>query len=109
IFNDAIAQGIITPGQGFLLPGRDDHERLFSALNPYLHQVSGDEMAVSDLLESASSEDGISLEKLLSLLVLRVSPFAPAETLEGIYGARYSLEREVIPDAHALTALVDAC
>lgn len=109
IFNDAVAQGIITPGQGFLLPGRDDHERLFSALNPYLHQVSGDEMAVSDLLESASSEDGISLEKLLSLLVLRVSPFAPAETLEGIYGARYSLEREVIPDAHALTALVDAC
>lgn len=109
IFNEAVAEGIINPGRGYLLPGRDEHERLYAALNPYLHQVSGDEMAVADLLESASSGDELSREKLLSLLVLRVSPFAPAETLEGIYGATYSLEREVIPDAHALTAVVDAC
>lgn len=109
IFNEAVAEGIITPGHGYLLPGRDEHERLYAALNPYLHQVSGDEMAVADLLESASSGDDLSREKLLSLLVLRVSPFAPVGTLEGIYGATYSLEREVIPDAHALTAVVDAC
>jgi len=109
IFNEAVAQGLITPGQGYLLPGRDEHERLYAALNPYLHQVSGDEMAVSDLLETASSGEGFSLERLLSLLVLRVSPFAPVETLEEIYGARYDLEREVIPDAHTLTAVVDAC
>lgn len=109
IFNEAVAEGIINPGRGYLLPGRDEHERLYAALNPYLHQVSGDEMAVADLLESASSGDELSREKLLSLLVLRVSPFAPVETLEEIYGATYSLEREVIPDAHALTAVVDAC
>ena len=109
LFNDAVAQGIITPGQGFLLPGRDDHERLYGALNPYLHQVSGDEMAVADLLESASSGDRVSLDKLISLLVLRLSPFAPEETLESIYGARYDLQREVIPDAHTLAAVVDAC
>lgn len=109
IFNEAVAEGIITPGQGYLLPGRDEHERLYAALNPYLHQVSGDEMAVSDLLESASSRDGLSIGKLLSLLVLRVSPFAPKETLESIYGTRFDLEREVIPDAHTLTAVVDAC
>ncbi len=109
IFNEAVAEGIITPGNGYLLPGRDEHERLYAALNPYLHQVSGDEMAVADLLESASSGEELSREKLLSLLVLRISPYAPVETLEGIYGATYSLEREVIPDAHALTAVVDAC
>lgn len=109
IFNEAVAEGIITPGQGYLLPGRDEHERLYAALNPYLHQVSGDEMAVAELLESASPGDTLSREKLLSLLVLRISPFAPVETLEGLFGARYSLEREVIPDAHSLTAVIDAC
>jgi len=109
IFNEAVAEGVITPGQGCLLPGRDEHARLYAALNPYLHRVSGDEMAVADLLESASSDDGLSLETLLSLIVLRISPFAPVGTLERIYGATYGLEREVIPDAHTLTAVVDAC
>jgi len=109
IFNDAVALGLITPGKGMLLPGRDDHERLYGALNPYLHQVSGDEMAVSDLLESASDGGTISLPRLLSLVVLRVAPYAPAETLESLYGECYSLQREVIADAHTLAAVVDAC
>ncbi len=109
IFNDAVALGLVTPGKGLLLPGRDDHERLYTALHPYLHQVSGDEVAVSDLLESASEGGKISLPRLLSLIVLRVAPYAPAGTLESLYGECYSLQREVIPDAHTFTAVVDAC
>jgi hypothetical protein len=109
IFNDAVALGLISPGKGLLLPGRDDHERLYGAINPYLHQVSGDEMAVSDLLESATEDGQVSLQKLLSLIVLRVAPYAPVETLESLYGECYSLQREVIPDASTLAAVVDAC
>ncbi|MEM2123982.1 MAG: DHH family phosphoesterase [Methanolinea sp.] len=109
IFNDAVALGLVSPGKGLLLPGRDDHERLYAALNPYLHEVSGNEEAVSDILEKAAGDGEVSLARLLSLLVIRVAPYAPAETLESVYGDCYSLEREVIPDAHTLTAVVDAC
>ncbi|MCQ8893600.1 MAG: DHHA1 domain-containing protein [Methanolinea sp.] len=109
IFNDAVALGLVSPDKGLLLPGRDDHERLYGAVAPYLHQVSGDEVAVSDLLESASDGEKVSLSKLLSLVVLRVAPFAPATTLESLYGTCYTLGREVISDAHTLAAVVDAC
>jgi hypothetical protein len=109
IFNEAVAQGVITTGKGLLLPGRDDHERLFTGINPYLHQVSGDEVAVADLLDHAAEGESTSLPLLLSLLVLRLSPSAPVETLLRLYGQRYDLEREVIADAHTFTAVVDAC
>ena len=109
IFHEAIAESIISPGKGCRLAGRDLHERLLCAIHPYLHQISGDEMAVGDLIESAAGNDTLDVEALISLIVLRVSPFAPAGTMQFLYGDRYTLEREVIPDAHALTAVVDAC
>jgi len=109
IFNEAIAESIITPGKGCRLVGRNLHERLFCSIHPYLHQISGDEIAVADLIESAAGDDALDVESLISLIVLRISPFAPAETMESLYGDRYALEREVIPDAHTLTAVVDAC
>jgi hypothetical protein len=109
IFHEAIAESIISPGKGCRLVGRDLHERLLCTIHPYLHQISGDEMAVADLIESAAGNDTLDVEALISLIVLRVSPFAPAGTMQSLYGDRYTLEREVIPDAHALTAVVDAC
>jgi len=109
IFNDALAESVITPGRGCRLPGRDLHERLLCSTDPYLHHISGDEMAVADLIESVAGDDSSGAESLLSLIVLRISPFAPAGTMESLYGDRYSLEREVITDAHALAAVVDAC
>ncbi len=109
IVNEAVAESIITPGKGCLLPGRDLHEKLLCSTQPYLHHISGDEMAVADLIESVAGDGSPDLESLLSLIVLRISPFAPARTMESLYGDRYSLEREIIPDAHAFTAVVDAC
>ncbi len=109
IFNEAVAQALITPARGCLLPGRDLHERLLCAMRPYLHLISGDEMAVADLIESAAEGDVMQFDELLSLIVLRISPFAPAATLTSMFGDRFILEREIIPDAHALTAVVDAC
>jgi single-stranded-DNA-specific exonuclease len=109
IFNEAVAQALITPGRGCLLPGRDLHERLLYAMHPYLHLISGDEMAVADLIESAVSDGEMQYDELLSFIILRISPFSPAETLSSMFGDRFILEREIISDAHSLTALVDAC
>jgi single-stranded-DNA-specific exonuclease len=109
IFNEAVAQALVTPGRGCLLPGRDLHERLLYAMHPYLHQISGDEMAVADLIESAGEGGVMRFDELLSLIVLRISPFAPTTTLTSLFGDRFILEREIIPDAHTLTAVVDAC
>lgn len=109
IFNGAVAEAIITPEKGCLLAGRDLHERLLWAINPYLPRISGDEMAIADLIETAERDGKMQYDTLMSLIVLRISPFVPAGTLTSVYGDRYSLEREVIPDAHALAAVVDAC
>jgi hypothetical protein len=109
IFNDSVAEALVTPGRGCLLPGRDLHERLLCAMDPYLHQVSGDEMAVADLIESAAGGETIQFDELLSLIVLRISSFSPERTLTSLFGDRFALEREIISDAHTLTAIVDAC
>jgi single-stranded-DNA-specific exonuclease len=109
IFNDAIAEGVITTGRGLRIVGRDDHERLLMSINPYLHQISGDEMAVADLIDSSMAEDGIALDTLLSLSVLRISPYTTPSAMRGLYGDLFSLEREVIIDGHTMAAVVDAC
>jgi single-stranded-DNA-specific exonuclease len=109
IFNEAVAEGVISLIRGISLPGRDDHERLLMAINPYLHQVSGDEPAVADLLER-SRDGGVSDQTaLISLLLLEISPYATVEAMESVYGDRFGLEREVMDDAHSLTAVIDAC
>lgn len=109
ICNEAIAEGVISAGRGICLTGRDDHERLFSAINPYLHQVSGDEPAVAALLMQARGQEGTDLAALLSHIILQISPSTTLEAMEALYGDRYSLEREVIADARTLAAVVDAC
>jgi single-stranded-DNA-specific exonuclease len=109
LFNESVAQALVTPGRGCLLPGRDLHERLLCAMRPYLHQISGDEMAVADLIENAAEDGVVKFDELLSLIILRISSFVPATTLNSLFGDRFILEREIIPDAHTLTAVVDAC
>ncbi len=46
---------------------------------------------------------------LLSLAVLKSAPQTSAEGLALLYRDTLHLQREVIEDAHALTALIDAC
>lgn len=109
IFNEAVAEGVISLMRGICLPGRDDHERLLMAINPYLHQVSGDAPAVTGLLARSRAEEVTDRAALISLLLLEISPYATVEAMESIYGDRFRLDREVIDDAHSLTAVVDAC
>jgi len=109
IFNEAMGESVISLNKGCRLVGRDLHEKLLCSINPYLPRISGDEMAVADIIETSSRDGIIEDDALLSLIVMRISLFVPSRTLTSLYGERYSLDREVISDAHSFTAVVDAC
>ena len=51
--NDAIANGIIVPDRGLLLPGRDMAERWYMATSPYLDSVSGNEGLIAEMIAAA--------------------------------------------------------
>ena len=109
IFNEGVANGVIVPDKGQTLAGRDMAEKWLLAIRPYLVGISGDDSAVADLLSGAQGENGIRQDVLMSLAVLTSAPQASAEGLALLYGDTIHLQREVIEDAHALTAVIDAC
>jgi single-stranded DNA-specific DHH superfamily exonuclease len=109
IFNDAVGNGIVVPARGLTLPGRDMTERWYLATSPFLSGISGDEAAVEALIGQAKGENGIRLDTLLSLVVLSAAPQTSVGSLQAVYGDTFHLEREVIEDAHALAAVIDAC
>jgi hypothetical protein len=113
IFNDGIANGIIVPDRGLTLPGRDMTERWYMAMSPYLDGISGNEQLVTDLIDKArqqaTGENTLRLDTLFSRIVLEAAPKTTAASLLSLYGDTFHLQREVIEDAHALTAVIDAC
>jgi hypothetical protein len=113
IFNEGIANGIIVPDRGITLPGRDMTERWYMATSPYLDGISGAEERIAALLEqsldTAPGSTGPRLDTLLSQVVLEAAPKTTAASLLSVYGDTFHLQREVIEDAHALTAVIDAC
>ena len=109
IFNEGVAEGIITPNRGLRLSGRDLHERYVNALHPYLPGLSGEPTAVQEILDRSHNGKGSDEDLLLSLALLKVSPLATPAAMESVYGDLCDLEREVITDAHTLSGLVDAC
>jgi hypothetical protein len=113
IFNEGIANGIIEPDRGITLPGRDMAERWYMAMSPYIDGISGNEQLVADLIDQASrqatGENTLRLDTLLSQVVLEAAQKTTAASLFALYGDTYHLQREVIEDAHSLTAVIDAC
>jgi single-stranded DNA-specific DHH superfamily exonuclease len=113
IFNEAITDGIIVPDRGLLLPGRDMVERWYTATRPYLDGISGAEQLIADMIDESrdqtKGDEPLRLDTLVSRVVLEAAPKATLDGLESIYGDTYHLQREVIEDAHALAAVIDAC
>ena len=109
ILNDGIANGFITTGRGVLLPGRDLAEGLALSTRPYLEGISGDEAAAGKLVSECTADGKVSLDALLSLVVLRAAGSAAPAALESLYGDTYTLEKEAIPGLHSLAAVIDAC
>lgn len=109
IFNDGVANAIITPARGLRLPGRDLHERLLLAAGPVIDGISGDDEAVRAITGQAQGIDTPDLRQVLSLCVLSAIRTHNAGCVEAIYGDTYGLGREVIADAHSFAAVIDAC
>jgi nanoRNase/pAp phosphatase (c-di-AMP/oligoRNAs hydrolase) len=113
IFNEAIANGIIVPDRGLKLPGRDMTERWYMATSPYLEGVSGNEPLIAEILDAAHDSrqagNGPRLDTLLSRMIFAAAKGTAAGSLQAVYGDTLHLQREVIEDAHALTAIIDAC
>lgn len=109
IFNDGVANGIITPARGVLLPGRDLSEQLLTALSPIIDGVSGDPAAARAIADTRDRTGATDMKQVLSKSVLAALRTHNAGCAEAIYGDRYMLEREVIADAHSLAAVIDAC
>ena len=109
IFNEAITNGIIVPDRGLTLPGRDMTERFYTAISPYLEGVSGAEELISTFINQSAGTDGVKLDTLLSQVIITAAKDTTPAGLNAIYGDTYHLQREVIEDAHALTAVIDAC
>jgi single-stranded DNA-specific DHH superfamily exonuclease len=113
IFNEGIANGIIVPDRGLTLPGRDMTERWYMATNPYLCGISGEETVIAGILvkacDAAKGANESRLDTLLSRVVLEAAPETTFLGLTAMYGDTFHLQREVIEDAHALAAIIDAC
>ncbi len=113
IFNDAVANGVIVPDRGLKLPGRDMVERWYTATRPYLDGISGAEQLIADMIDESrdqtKADEPLRLDTLVSRVVLEAAPGATLASLESIYGDTFHLQREVIEDAHALAAVIDAC
>jgi single-stranded-DNA-specific exonuclease len=113
IFNEGIANGIIGPDRGLTLPGRDMAEKWYMATGPYLDGISGQEQLIADMIDQshdlAKGQNANRLDTLISRVILEAAPRTTFASLLSVYGDTFHLQREVIEDAHALTAVIDAC
>ncbi len=107
ICSEGMANGFISPHRGIRLIGRDTREQLLLALSPYLDGISGNEELAESLTKAAGKETD--MDTLLTSILLQIAPRETAAAMEALYGDTYELEREILHNAHTLTALVDAC
>ena len=112
IFNEAVANGIVSTDRGITLQGRDVTERSIPRLTPTL-TVSAGRSSISPISLRGHGQgdrsNNLRLDSLLSHVVLDAAPATAPASLQAIYGDTYHLQREVIDDGHSLTAVIDAC
>jgi single-stranded-DNA-specific exonuclease len=109
ICNEGVALGTLIPSRGLRLPGRDVAEGLLLSLQPALPGITGNGERVKELLARSGGNGEPDTGLLLSLVLLEVSPHISARAMASLYGDRLGLEKELVPDAHALAAVLDAC
>ncbi|MBT8507539.1 hypothetical protein AZH53_03770 [Methanomicrobiaceae archaeon CYW5] len=109
LVDEGIAQNYIVPGRGIPLFGRDVHEKVYCAAAPYIHGFSGNEDAVTALVEETTVRGETDYDLLLSRLVLAMGPVQNDTAMTGIWGDTWDLQRGMIRDAHSLAAVINAC
>ena len=109
ILEEALMNNLVEPKRGVLLAGRTIGEQLECATLPFLKNISGDAKAAAEIetiCTSLPDSDSIA-GRLVSEIAVRSD--ASYHDLMAVYGDNYRLLREVIQDAYALTAVIDAC
>jgi len=109
IIDEGIAQNYIVPARGIPLFGRDIHEKVYCAASPYLKGYSGDEDAVSRLVDETTIRGETDFADLLSRIVLGMGPYQNDRAMTALWGDTWDLQRGMVRDAHSLAAIVDAC
>ena len=109
IVNEGIANNFITPGKGIPLFGRDLQEQLYTALSPMLHGVAGENETVESLIDSCTIRGETDMGRLLSDVILKISPYQNAGSMTSLWGDTWHLERGAIKDAHSLAGIVEGC
>ncbi|HIJ07181.1 MAG: Uncharacterized protein XE11_1547 [Methanomicrobiales archaeon 53_19] len=110
ILNEGIGNGVISTRPGFMLAGRTLYDRLFLATDPYLPGISGNDTVCREMARIVQPDLPAEDDSFfLSRLVLGVDEEASATALQRIVSDSYQLEREVIPWAPAMAAVIDAC
>ena len=109
IINEGIANQFIIPKRGLKLAGRNPEEKLYTAVTPYLHGVSGDKETVSEIIQKSAADNEYSFKTLLSNVILKAAPKTNDRSLQSLWGDTYELQRGVIHDAYSMSAVIESC
>ena len=109
ILEEALMNNLVEPKKDLLLPGRTTGEQLECATMPFLKNISGNPKTSAEIESFCTSipNSEVAVGKLISEIATRTD--ASYHDLMTIYGDNYCLLHEVIQDAYALTAVIDAC
>lgn len=109
IIGEAIGNNLINPEKSVLLTGRTTKEQIEICCAPYLPSLSGNAKVAGDieaLCSKKASEEAYTCQFLSEIIAKSDASY---NDLMNIYGDSWRLEREVIQNAHILTAVIDAC
>lgn len=109
IVNEGIANQFIVPGRGLGFAGDDLTEKLYTAINPYLPDISGNREKAEELVKSYSGPDDVDCERLLSAIVLDIADRCNEKAMCSLWGDTWELQRSVIHDARTLASVVESC
>lgn len=109
LYLEGMGNGVISKKRGIRLPGRTIEEQIMYATEPFLPGVSGSHEDTINLIAISTTDDSLSLDMLMSLLVLNAADTCRPEAIKKLWGDTWQLEREVIEDAFTMTCVVDAC
>ncbi|WAI01330.1 DHH family phosphoesterase [Methanogenium organophilum] len=109
IVNEGMANSFITPGKGIPLFGRDLHEKLYTALHPMSYGIAGEDETVRSLIDSCTVRNEVDMGRLLSDVILKISPYHNARSMTSLWGDTWHLERGSVKDAHSMAGILDGC
>jgi len=109
IINEGIANQFIVPGRGMPLAGDNLFEKIHTAIDPYLHGISGNSDKAETLIGEYFDGRKDGYESLLSAIILEIAPASNETAMSSLWRDTWELQRSVIHDAHTLASVTESC